>query len=92
MILIIEIIKRIDNKKKLGLASPVLKMISKASAYFYYTTFLFFSSGYRAIKNLFFMRALEHFIEMRQEKNIVYIDLIIYVKKCDQIPGGIYEN
>jgi hypothetical protein len=93
MILIIEIIKRIDNKKGLRPDSSILKLDhKKADGYFYYTTFQFFSSGYRARKNSFFPRALEFFEEKRQEKNTVYIDLIIYVKKCDQIPGGIYEN
>jgi len=86
-------IKRIDNKKGLRPDSSILQLDhKKLSAYFYYTTFLI-SSRYCARKKFIFFRAPWSFLKKNDRKKIpIYIDLIIYVKKCDQIPGGINEN
>jgi hypothetical protein len=92
MILIIEKLKRIDNKK--GLRSLPSIQIRKAAGYFYYTTFLNNFQGIaREKKFIFFPRALGHFEEMAQViKTPMSFDLIIYIKKCQQISRGLYEN
>jgi len=85
-------LRKVDNKKGLRSVSSALKLGHKLPVYFYYTTFLFSPSGYRARKNSFFPRALEFFEEKRQAKNTIYIDLIIYVKKCQEIFRGLNES
>jgi AAA+ ATPase superfamily predicted ATPase len=82
---------KVDNKKGLGLASLVLKIVRKAAGYFYYTLFLNnFQGSAREKKCIFFPRALGHFEEMDQViKTPMSFDLIIYIKKCDQkFKGG----